>query len=81
MTEKDVSPEERAQRGKRLLVYGMFSLVVVTFVAVFLSVWVITAPLTGSAGPALQSALIVTAVAIVACVIAWFVYTKAILKE
>jgi hypothetical protein len=81
MTGTQVSPQERAERGKRLLLYGMFSLVVVTFVAVFLVVWLLTGPLTGSASLALQAALIVTVVAAIACVIVWFVYTKAILKE
>ena len=81
MSENELSPEERARRGKRLLVYGMFSLILVTVVAVFLVVWLLTAPVTGSAGVALQTALIVGIVAIVACVIVWFVYTKAILKE
>lgn len=81
MADTQVSPQERAERGKRLLVYGMFSLVVVSFVAVFLVVWLLTAPLTGTAGLAFQAALIVTVVAIIACVIVWFIYTKAILKE
>jgi len=38
MSKQKLSPEERAARGKRLLIYGMFSLVVVTFVSVFLVV-------------------------------------------
>lgn len=78
---QDVSPEERAARGKRLLLYGMFALCLVTFVAVFLSVYLVTAPLTGSIGPALQTSVIVTVIAVIAAVIVWFVYTKAILKE
>ena len=78
---KELSPEERAARGKRLLLYGMFSLVVVTFVTVFLSLFLITGPLTGSAGPAFQTALIISLIALVACVIVWFIYTKLILKE
>jgi len=59
----------------------MFSLVIVTFVAVFLSLYLITGPLTGSAGIALQSALIVSVIALLACVVVWFIYTKLILKE
>ena len=81
MSEKQLSPQERAQRGKRLLLYGMFALVVVTFLSVFLTVYLLTGALTGGAGVALQSSLIVTVIAIVACVIVWFVYTKVILKE
>jgi len=81
MSEKQLSPQERAQRGKRLLLYGMFALVIVTFLSVFLTVYLLTGALTGGAGVALQSSLVVTAIAIVACVIVWFVYTKAILKE
>jgi uncharacterized membrane protein YdbT with pleckstrin-like domain len=81
MSEKAASQQERATRGKKLLIFGMFALVVVTFVAVFLTVYLITAPVTGGAGAALQSALIVTAIAIVACVIVWFIYTKLILKQ
>jgi len=81
MSEKQLSPQERAQRGKRLLLYGMFALVVVTFLSVFLTVYLLTGALTGGAGVALQSSLVVTAIAIVACVIVWFVYTKVILKE
>jgi predicted Co/Zn/Cd cation transporter (cation efflux family) len=81
MSEKQLSPQERAQRGKRLLLYGMFALVVVTFLSVFLTVYLLTGALTGGAGVAFQSSLIVTVIAVVACVIVWFVYTKAILKE
>jgi uncharacterized membrane protein YdbT with pleckstrin-like domain len=81
MSEKQLSPQERAQRGKRLLLYGMFALVIVTFLSVFLTVYLLTGALTGGAGVAFQSSLVVTAIAIVACVIVWFVYTKAILKE
>ena len=81
MSKEQLSPEERAARGKRLLIYGMFSLVIVTFVTVFLVVYLITAPLTGGPGAGLQSALIVSVVTIVACVIVWFIYTKLILKE
>jgi len=80
MSAKDISPEERATRGKRLLLYGMFSLVLVTIVTVFLTAWFILAPF-GEPGAAIQITLIVGAVAIVACVIVWFIYTKAILKE
>jgi hypothetical protein len=80
MTAKDLSPEERASRGKRLLLYGMFSLVLVTIVTVFLATWFILAPF-GETGAAILITLIVGAVAVVACVIVWFVYTKLILKE
>jgi hypothetical protein len=58
----------------------MFSLVVVTIVTVFLVLYLILAPL-GQTNVAIQSTLIIGAVAIVACVIIWFVYTKLILKE
>lgn len=81
MSDKEMLPEERASRGKRLLLYGMFSLVVVTFVAVFLSLYLITGPLTGSAATAFQTALIISVIALVACVIVWFVYVKLVLKE
>jgi hypothetical protein len=80
MSEQKITPQERATRGKRLLLYGMFSLVVVTIVAVFLTTWLILAPL-GQTGAAIRISLIIGAVAIVACVIVWFVYTKLILKE
>jgi hypothetical protein len=80
MSEQKITPQERAARGKRLLIYGMFSLVVVTIVAVFLTTWLILAPL-GQTGAAIRISLIIGAVAIVACVIVWFVYTKLILKE
>jgi uncharacterized membrane protein YdbT with pleckstrin-like domain len=81
MAEKTLSLAERSARGKKLLMYGMFSLVVVTFVAVFLTVYLLTAPVTGGAGVAFQVSLIVTAIALVASVVVWFVYTKAVLKE
>ncbi len=81
MQKTELSPEERAARGKRLLIYGMFSLVVVIFVTIFLVVYLLTGPLTGGPGIALQAALITTVIAIVACVIVWFIYTKLILKE
>ncbi|MFN2184727.1 MAG: hypothetical protein ACK2UU_12080 [Anaerolineae bacterium] len=80
MAEKELSPEERATRGKRLLIYGMFSLTVVAIVAVFLVLYVLLAPL-GYTNIAIQSTLIIGAVAIVACVVVWFVYTKLVLKE
>jgi hypothetical protein len=80
MTAKNLTPTDRAQRGKRLLIYGMFSLVVVTVVAVFLTLWLLTAPL-GLTSIAVKTTLIVGIIAIVACVIEWFVYTKLILKE
>lgn len=78
---KDLSPAERAKRGKRLLLYGMFALVVVTFLAVFLTLYLVTGPATGGPGLALQTAVIVTVIAVVACVIVWFLYTRAVLKE
>jgi ABC-type tungstate transport system substrate-binding protein len=80
MAEKELSPEERATRGKRLLIYGMFSLTVVAIVTVFLVLYLLLGPL-GLTNVAIQSTLIIGAVAIVACVIVWFVYTKLILKE
>ena len=80
MSKQEVSAQERAERGKRLLIYGMFSLVVVTVVAVLLTSWLILAPL-GQAGAAFRITLIIGVVAIIACVIVWFIYTKAILKE
>jgi hypothetical protein len=72
---------ERAQRGKRLLIYGMFSLAVVTFVSVLLTVWMFSQVIPGGMAVALKTASIVTAISIVASVIVWFIYTKAILKE
>jgi hypothetical protein len=80
MTQKDLSPEERAARGKRLLMYGMFSLVVVTVVAVFVSMWLVMAPL-GMVGVVVRTTVIIGVIAIIACVIVWFVYTKLVLKE
>lgn len=80
MADKEISPAERAARGKRLLLYGMFSLVVVTVVTVFLVLWLIALP-TGDIGIAIQTSLIVGVVAVIACAIVWFLYTKAILKE
>jgi hypothetical protein len=81
MSQEELSPQERAARGKRLLIYGMFALVIVTFVAVLLTVWMFSRYIPGGFGMALQSAVIVTVIAAVACVIVWFIYTKAILKE
>ncbi|MGQ9598828.1 MAG: hypothetical protein ACUVWZ_05380 [Anaerolineae bacterium] len=81
MAGKNLSPAERAQRGKKLLLFGMFALVVVTFLAVFLTVYLISGPVTGGPGLALQTAMIVTIIALVACVIVWFLYTRAVLKE
>lgn len=80
MSKQEITPQDRAARGKRLLIYGMFSLVLVTVVAVFLTTWLILAPM-GQTGAAIRISLITGAVAIVACVIVWFVYTKLILKE
>jgi hypothetical protein len=80
MATKNPALAERAEHGKRLLIYGMFSLVVVTIVAVFLTLWLITAPL-GMTGIAVKTTAIVGLIAIVACVVEWFVYTKVILGE
>ena len=80
MPENDLSPEERAARGKRLMIYGMFALVLVTVVTVFLVLWLLLTPF-GYTNVAIQTTLIVAVVAVVACVIMWFVYTKVILKE
>jgi hypothetical protein len=80
MSGKDLSPEEQAARGKRLLIYGMFSLVIVTMVALFLVLYLYLGPLNAT-DVAIKATLIVGAVAIVACVIVWFIYTKLILKE
>jgi uncharacterized membrane protein YdbT with pleckstrin-like domain len=82
MPANDLSPEDRVKRGKRLLLYGMFALTIVTVLAVFVTLWVITAPLGSEfTGIPITVTLIVGAIAIVACVIIWFVYTKLILKE
>lgn len=80
MSEQELSSEERNARGKRLLIYGMFALVLVTAVTLFLVLWLWLAPL-GLTSAVIQITLIVTVVAIIACVIVWFVYTKLILKE
>lgn len=80
MSEQELSPEEKNTRGKRLLIYGMFALVLVTAVTLFLVLWLWLAPL-GLTSAVIQITLIVTVVAIIACVIVWFVYTKLILKE
>jgi hypothetical protein len=80
MSGKDLSPEERAVRGKRLLIYGMFSLVLVTVVSLFLVLWLWLAPV-GLTSIAIKTTLIIGAITIVACVIVWFIYTKIILKE
>ena len=73
--------DERAQRGKRLLIYGMFSLVVVTFVAVLLTVWMFSRYIPGGLAVALQTALIVSVIAAAGCVILWFVYTRVVLSR
>ena len=80
MSNTETSPEERAARGKRLLIYGMFSLVVVTVVAVFLTTWLIMAPL-GLTSQAITITLVMGVISIIACVVVWFIYTKLILKE
>jgi hypothetical protein len=79
-TKEQMSLEQRAERGKRLLIYGMFSVVVVTIVAVFLTTWLIMAPV-GMTGQAVQVTIIVGVIAIVTSLFVWFVYTKGILKE
>jgi len=74
--------EDRAARGKRLLLYGMVALVLVTIVSVYVAAWVITAPLGAEfTSVAWKTTLIVGVIAIVASAVVWFVYTKAILKE
>lgn len=80
MSQKELSPEARAARGKRLLIFGMFTLVVVTMVTVFLALWFLAASM-GQLGFAIKWTLISGAIAIVGCLIVWFVYTKLILKE
>jgi hypothetical protein len=80
MSQKDLSREEQDARGKRLLIYGMFSLVIVTVVALFLTLYLLLGPIDAQ-DVAIKATLIVGAIAIVACVIVWFVYTKLILRE
>lgn len=80
MPTEELSPQERGQRGKRLLLYGMFAIVLIPTVALFLLLWLWLAPV-GFTNVAIRTTLIVAAVAIITCVIIWFVYTKAILKE
>jgi hypothetical protein len=58
----------------------MFSLVIVTVVALFLTLYLLLGPIDAQ-DVAIKATLIVGAIAIVACVIVWFVYTKLILKE
>ncbi|KPL19258.1 MAG: hypothetical protein AMJ93_13245 [Anaerolineae bacterium SM23_84] len=79
---------ERARRGKNLVLYGMFSLILITFLSSFLVLAVIMRKIDPAffdgaaiAGMALVPSLIVTAIAIVACIAGWIVYTKVILKE
>jgi hypothetical protein len=85
---QEISSKERAERGKRLVRYGMFSLVVVTFVSTFLTLALIMRmidPTFFGANEivrlALVPSLIVTAIALGASIIGWFVYTKVYLKE
>jgi hypothetical protein len=74
--------EDRAARGKRLLLYGMVALVLVTVVSVFVALWIITAPLGSEfTGIAIKTTLIVGVITIVASAVVWYIYTKAILKE
>ena len=80
MSSKDLSPEERAARGKRLLIYGMFTVVLVFTVLIFLLTWLLLAPF-GFSSQAITITLVFAVGAIVACVIIWFIYTKLILKE
>jgi len=80
MSKKDLAPEEKVVRGKRLLIFGMFSVVVVTIVALFLTLYLLLAPLDAT-GVAAKATLIVGGIAIVACVIIWFLYTKLVLKD
>jgi len=65
-----------------LLLYGIVTLVLVTIISVFVSTWVITAPLGSEfTGLPIRLTLIVGIIAVIASVIVWFVYTKVILKE
>ncbi|HSJ57650.1 MAG TPA: hypothetical protein VLC95_10740 [Anaerolineae bacterium] len=74
--------EDRAVRGKRLLLYGMVALVLVTVVSVFVALWIVTAPLGSEfTGVAIKTTLIVGVITIVASAVVWYIYTKAILKE
>lgn len=83
-----MSEKGTVEGRKRWILFGMFSLILITFVASFLTLAVIMKAIDptffGAGGIvrlALVPSLIVTAIALVACVIGWFVYTKAILKE
>jgi hypothetical protein len=80
--------QDSPESGKRLVRYGMFSLILVTFVSSFFGLAVLMRlidPDFFGAGDILRLALwpslIITVIAAVACVIGWFVYTKVILKE
>jgi hypothetical protein len=58
----------------------MFSLFVVTVVAVFVTVWLIAAPI-GRTDIAVQSTLIVGAITLVASVVVWFLYTRVLHQD
>lgn len=80
--------KDSVQSRKRLVMFGMFSLVLVTFVATFLTLAVIMRTIdpafyggSGIVSMALVPSLIVTAIAAVVCVIGWFVYTQVLLKK
>jgi len=77
MSKQEASPEERAKRGKRLLIFGLFSVVVVTIVTVFLVTWLYLSPL-GEAAIAIKSTAIAGGVAIVGAIIVWLVYSRVI---
>jgi uncharacterized membrane protein YdbT with pleckstrin-like domain len=86
--EEEMGEKDSVRSRKRLIMFGMFSLVLVTFVATFLTLAVIMRTIdpafyggSGIIQMALVPSLIVTAIAVVVCVIGWFVYTKVLLKE
>jgi hypothetical protein len=72
--------QDRASRGKRLVKYGMFVIVLMAFVITFAISWIVLAPL-GKIGPVILYSVLAAIGAAILCVIAWFGYVKLVLKE
>jgi len=80
MAVKKAEMQDRAARGKRLLRYGLYVVVLVAFAVAFGVSWVALAPL-GKVGLVILYAVLAAVGAAILAVIVWYIYVKFILKE
>jgi len=80
MPEK-VTQEDAVMRKKRLVLYGLVVVVAVAFTVSLVIMWMVVMPLGNYLGKVILYTALITIGTAILCAIAWFGYTKLILKE